>query len=87
MMDKRVRAFMKTYPRNQFGEKEEEMIQVLEIKKLHKFLWWSWYSWKEIDREIVPSFAWIQKNTLGSTDWKSKWNGMPNVEWKKIKQR
>lgn len=86
-MDKRVRAFMKTYPRNSFGEKEEEMIQVLEIKKLHKFLWWSWHSWKEIDREIVPSFAWIQKNTLGSTDWKSKWNGMPNVEFKKIKQK
>lgn len=26
----------------------------------------------EIDRETVPSFAYIQHATLGSTDWKSK---------------
>lgn len=26
----------------------------------------------EIDRENVPSFAYIQHATLGSTDWKSK---------------
>jgi len=84
-MNKRVRAFFKTYPPNRFGEKHEEMIQVLEIKQYHKFLCWSWVTWKEIDREIVPSFAWIQHNALGSTDWKSKWNGMNNVEWIKTK--
>ena len=83
-MKKRVRAFFKTHPPNRFGEKHEEMIQVLEIKKYHKFLWWSWVTWKEIDREIVPSGIWQQAFTLGSTDWKSKWNGMPDVEW--IKQ-
>jgi hypothetical protein len=84
---KRVRAFFKTYPRNRYGEKHEEMIQVLEMleTKTYKFLWWTWTheNWVEIDREIVPSGIWQQAFTLGSTDWKSKWNGLSNVEWVK----
>lgn len=27
--------------------------------------------WKEVERERVPSFAWIARLTLGYTDWKS----------------
>ena len=85
-MKKRVRATFITHAPNRFGERHEEMIQVLEVRQEHKFLWWSWTTWKEIDREIVPSAIWQQAATLGWTDWKSKWNGMPNVEWVKIKK-
>lgn len=42
------------------------------------------FYWKTIDEEIVPSFAWIQHNTLGFTEWKSKWNDLENVNWDKI---
>ncbi len=83
MNKRRVRAFFKTYPQNRFGEKHEEMIQVLEELRVKKFLWFSWKAWVQIDREVVPSGIWQQAFTLGSTDWKSKWNGMPNVEWVK----
>ena len=37
--------------------------------------------WLTIDTEIVPTFAWIQRNTLGFTDWKSKWFDLENVSW------
>tara|TARA_R110002096_G_scaffold26173_4_gene81090 strand:- start:8168 stop:8419 length:252 start_codon:yes stop_codon:yes gene_type:complete len=82
-MDKRVRSIFKTHPPNQHGERHEEMIQVLEVSKPQKFFWWSWNTWIEIDREIVPSGIWQQAFTLGSTDWKSKWNGMPDIHWVK----
>lgn len=82
-MEMRVRGFFKTYPTNRFGEKREEAIQVLEELRTKKFLWFSRKIWVEIDREIIPSGVWQQAFALGSTDWKSKWNGMPNVKWLK----
>lgn len=86
-IQKRVRAVFKTYPPNKFGERNEEMIQFLEVlvEKRIKILWWTWttHRWVEIDREIVPSAIWMQASILGSTDWKSKWNGMPGVVWLK----
>lgn len=39
--------------------------------------------WKTVDQEVVPSFAWIQHNCLGFTEWKSKWYGLENVNWGK----
>lgn len=41
--------------------------------------------WKTIDTEEVPSYAWIQMACFGSTDWKSKWFGIPNVLWVKVR--
>jgi len=85
MERKRVRAFFRTYPVNSSGERMEEMIQVLEVRRQHKFLWFTWHTWKEIDREVVPPGNWQQAFTLGSTEWKSKWTGMLGVEWCKQK--
>lgn len=31
-----------------------------------------WYGWRDVEVEEVPSWAWIQSATLGSTEWKSK---------------
>lgn len=60
--------------------------QYLQEKRQFKIFWITLFNyWKIIDQEIVPSFAWIQYNTLGSTEWKSKWNGLKNINWDKIK--
>jgi len=88
MNERRVRSIEHRF-RNKMNEIEETRIQYLE--ELHtqtkRFLWWTWTedNWIEIDREIVPSFAWMQVGALGSTDWKSKWNGMANTKWIKYR--
>jgi hypothetical protein len=37
--------------------------------------------WRTIDDETIPTFASIQKATLGSTDWKSKFYDLPNCNF------
>lgn len=72
----------KTYNSNT----DETLYQYLQEKKQFKIFGKILFSyWKTIDIEIVPSFAWIQHNTLGSTEWKSKWNILKNVNWNKMK--
>lgn len=75
---KRVKATMHTSRDWRTDESTNIVIQYLQEKR--RFLGISY--WKTIDTETVPSYAWIQKNSLGSTDWRSKWHEMPDVEWK-----
>lgn len=35
----------------------------------------------EVDREVVPTWASIQRGALGYTDWRSKFADIPDVEW------
>ena len=63
-------------------EYTETLIQCLQEKKVLKIFGLKLFSyWVTIDTEIVPSFAWIQRNVLGSTDWKSKWADLKNILW------
>lgn len=50
------------------------LTQYLQKKVCVKILCFRVHYWKTIDSEIVPSFAWIQANTLGSTEWESKFS-------------
>jgi hypothetical protein len=79
---KRVIARMhKTYSRKS-DEYTETLIQYLQEKIDFKIFGIKIFCyWKTIDKETVPSYAWIQRNTLGFTDWKSKWAEMANVKW------
>lgn len=83
---KRVKATMLTKYDSISEEYNYTLYQYLQEKKQFKIFGITLFIyWKTIDTEIVPSFAWIQHNTLGSTEWKSKWNGLENVNWNKIK--
>jgi hypothetical protein len=48
---------------------------------------WTLFGWpiwtKEIDREEIPAHVLIELGAMGSTDWKSKWSGRPEVWWSK----
>lgn len=80
--EKRVIARMYTSYIRSSDEYEYTLIQYLQEKVYRTFLGIKLYKyWKTIDKETVPSYAWIQRNTMGSTDWKSKWSGMDNVIW------
>jgi hypothetical protein len=73
----------KSYNQNS-DEYTETLIQYLQENRKIKLFGVSLFSfWKTIDKEIVPSFAWIQRNALGFTDWKSKWYLLENVSWSK----
>ena len=81
---KRVIAKMYTSYNRSSNEYTETLIQYLQEKKYLKIFGFKLFSyWVTIDIEIVPSFAWIQHCTLGSSDWKSKWFGLENVLWAK----
>jgi len=84
MADLRVIGIMHTWT-NKNNEPEEELIQYLQkrCKRKHTFfgLLPKFY-WETIDLKIVPSFAWIHKCIFGDeSNWKSKWNGIPNIDW------
>lgn len=79
---KRVKARMYTTYNKRTDEYTETLIQYLQMKiefRLFGILWFKF--WKVIDKETVPTFAWIQRNALGYTDWKSKWYGMADVKF------
>ena len=77
---KRVIAKMYTSYDYRTRERENTLIQYLQQRNEFKICGVKLFSfWLTIDKETVPSFAWIEKNTLGSTDWKSKWYGMENI--------
>ena len=79
---KRVKAKICISYNHQTDEYTETHIQYLQEKKYILFMGIKWLRyWITIDKEIVPTYAWIQNNALGSTDWKSKWNGLDNVTW------
>ena len=86
METKRVRG-VESRIRNKFGEIGETYTQYLEELhvKVIKFFWrtWTWNKWVVIDEEEIPPAIYMQAACLGSTDWKSKWSGMPNVKWLK----
>jgi hypothetical protein len=54
-----------------YTEATVEHYQVLQVRRS----FWSTVchlnKWQEVEREHIPSFAWIANATLGSTDWKS----------------
>lgn len=83
---KRVIATMfKSYNRSA-DEYTETLIQYLQQRKTISLFGVKLFNyWKTVDEETVPSFAWIQNNTLGYTDWKSKWVGIENILWSKLK--
>ena len=67
---------------HQSDEYTETLFQYLQERKSFVFMGIKWFSyWRTIDKEIVPTYAWIQRNALGSTDWKSKWYGLNDVKW------
>jgi hypothetical protein len=82
MSNKRVMAKMFiSYDRNS-DEYTEKLIQYLQEKKKVSLFRVTLFSyWSTIDKEEVPTFAWIQRNCLGFTDWKSKWFGLENIFW------
>lgn len=83
---KRVVAKMFTTYNSRSNEYTETLFQYLQEKKIISLFGFTLFSyWKTIDKEVVPTFAWIQRNTLGFTDWKSKWFELENVLWSKIK--
>lgn len=70
---KRVKAVMFTTYNERSDEYTDTVYQYLQEKITVKLFNISLFSyWKTIDSEIVPTYAWMQRNTLGSTDWKSK---------------
>ena len=79
---KRVRAkrFREYDPHN--DEYTEEVFQYLQERKAFRLFNLNiFHYWKTIDKEHVPSYAWIQAATTGFTDWKSKWNGIDGISW------
>jgi len=79
---KRVKAKMTISYNHESDEYTETLFQYLQESKSVVFMGVKWFSyWHTIDKEIVPTYAWIQRNTLGSTDWKSKWYELNNVTW------
>jgi MarR-like DNA-binding transcriptional regulator SgrR of sgrS sRNA len=83
---KRVIAKMFTSYDSQSDEYTNTLIQYLQEQKALSILGITLFNyWKTIDKEEVPTYAWIQRNTLGFTDWKSKWFGIENVLWTQIK--
>lgn len=79
---KRVIARRRTEYNRSSDEHTEILTQYLQEQKHFKLFGVKLFSfWQTIDTEIVPSFAWIQRNTLGFTTWKSKWHGLENVTW------
>lgn len=69
---------------NHHGEKWNELKQYLQVKRT--YLLGLITKWETIETEDVPSFAWMQHGTLGSTDWKSKFSDIPNVKFIKTKK-
>ena len=85
---KRVIAKMRTTYNSDSDEYTETLTQYLQEQKHFKIFGLRLFSyWLTIDTEIVPSFAWIQRNALGFTDWKSKWFGLDNVLWTNYKRK
>lgn len=83
---KRVIAKMFTSYDSRSDEYTNTLIQYLQEKKSFTLFGYTLFNyWVTIDKEEVPTYAWIQKNCLGFTDWKSKWFGIENVSWTKIK--
>lgn len=83
---KRVIAKMFTSYDSRSDEYTNTLIQYLQEQKAVSIFGITLFNyWKTIDKEEVPTYAWIQKNTLGFTDWKSKWFGIENVLWTQIK--
>ncbi len=85
---KRVIAKMYTSYSSKSGEHTETLIQYLQEKKKFTLFGFKIFSfWSTIDKETVPTYAWIQRNALGFTDWKSKWFGVENVLWTNKKRK
>lgn len=83
---KRVIAKMFTSYDSRSDEYTNTLIQYLQEQKSFSIFGITLFNyWKTIDKEEVPTYAWIQKNTLGFTDWKSKWFQIENVLWTQIK--
>lgn len=83
---KRVIAKMFTSYDSRSDEYTNTLIQYLQEQKAVSIFGITLFNyWKTIDKEEVPTYAWIQRNTLGFTDWKSKWFGIENVLWTQIK--
>ena len=83
---KRVIAKMFTSYDSRSDEYTNTLIQYLQEQKSFSIFGITLFNyWKTIDKEEVPTYAWIQRNTLGFTDWKSKWFGIENVLWTQIK--
>lgn len=59
-------------PRGSGYCEDQKLIQKLIKRTKKKFLFWTYWHEEVIDSEVVPSFAWIEIGTLGSSDWKSK---------------
>jgi len=90
-MKLRVVAFVKSW-RNNMHELEEEYWQHLQREEViydFKFLGIHFRKtrWVTIDKEHIPSSCVFQHNCLGSTDWKSKFRHIPNVEFIKHSKR
>lgn len=63
-------------------EYTNKLMQYLqEKKKISLFVVPLFSYWLTIDKEEVPTYAWIQNNCLGFTDWKSKWFGIEGISW------
>ena len=81
---KRVKAKMFTSYNSSSDEHTNTLIQYLQEKKSISLFGITLFTyWSTIDKEEVPTYAWIQRNCLGFTDWKSKWVGFEDVSWTK----
>lgn len=69
-------------------EYTDTVIQYLQERKTCKIFGIAlFHYWRTIDKEEVPTYAWIQRNTLGTTDWESKWVYLEGVSWANKKRR
>jgi hypothetical protein len=85
---RRVKAIMHKSYNSASDEYTETLIQYLQEHKTVSLFGFKLFGyWKTIDQETVPSFAWLQRAIFGSTEWKSKWNGMKDVTWIKTKKQ
>ncbi len=83
---KRVIAKMFTSYDSRSDEYTNTLIQYLQEKRAFTLFGYTLFKyWVTIDKETVPTYAWIQRNTLGSTDWKSKWYEIEGICWTKKK--
>lgn len=55
-----------------YVDRSENHYNVLQVCLTNPFaILWNMGKWKNVEEEPIPSFAWIEAATLGSTNWKS----------------
>lgn len=63
------RVVSRRYYESEYGYREKAENHYNELQLKRSFLGYTW--WKTIERELIPSFAWISQACLGYSNWSS----------------